>query len=277
MEKYRDMINSYIEQTFLPSIPDGKLREMTEYCLKGGKRLRSSIVLDITKNIKGVPLLDVALSVELLHNASLVIDDLPTMDNDNFRRGIYTIHKLFGIDKAKMLAFFFVTESSRILLCREDKNDMTQKVILKNLEMLRKACMGQFYDMEWANKNKEVFLENYGCNLSSIVNLKTAPFFNIAFLSGFLYSNKQISDEQLEDLTLLSESFSLAFQILDDFDDYEKDKKKKSLNHVIFYGKEKSRQVFLECMKNFKENIKSLGIDSPFFLNLINYMENRLK
>jgi geranylgeranyl diphosphate synthase, type II len=276
MEKYRDMINNYIEHIFLPSIPNVELREMSEYCLRGGKRLRSSIVIDITQNKLWIPLLDVALSVELLHNASLIIDDLPTMDNDNFRRGIYTVHKLYGLDKAKMLSFFFVTESMRILICRQNANELTQKVILKNLEMLRRACMGQFYDMEWAKKPKQIFKDSYGDDLSPIVNLKTAPFFNIAFLCGYLYSTENKNTE-VDDIILLSESFSLAFQILDDFDDYEKDKKSNSLNHVIIYGKEKSQDTFYKCMSKFKEYIKVLDIESIFFNNLINYMENRLK
>ena len=67
LEKYRDMINNYIDHVFLPSIPNSDLKEMTEYSLKGGKRLRSSIVLDITSNLLGTPLLDVALAIELLH------------------------------------------------------------------------------------------------------------------------------------------------------------------------------------------------------------------
>lgn len=277
MEKYRDMINNYIDHIFLPSISNGELREMTKYCLKGGKRLRSSIVLDITNNKLGSPLLDVALSVELLHNASLIIDDLPTMDNDNFRRGIYTVHKLYGISKAKILAFFFVTESTRILIAKENDNEITRQVILKNLEMLKRACMGQFYDMEWAKKNKEFFLESYGDDLSPIVNLKTAPFFNIAFLSGYIYSNKNTDQSIIDNLILLSESFSLAFQILDDFDDYEKDKENNSLNHVIIYGREKSRITFYKCICRFREKIKVLSIESKFFDDLITYMEKRLK
>ena len=70
-----------------------------------------------------------------------------------------------------MLAFFFITESTRILISRKSENDVTQKVILSNLEMLRRACLGQFYDMEWAKKNKEVFINSYGEDFSTIINL----------------------------------------------------------------------------------------------------------
>jgi geranylgeranyl diphosphate synthase, type II len=275
MEKYRDMINNYIDHIFLPSIPDQELREMTKYSLTGGKRLRSSIVLDITKNSKAGPLLDVALAVELLHTASLIIDDLPTMDNDTFRRGIYTTHKIYGVDKAKMVSFFFVSESNRIILSRDDCN---KKIILKNLELLRRACLGQFYDMEWANNPINSFKDYYGDDLSPIVNLKTAPFFTIAFISGFCFSKKDLDlDNYVDKLTTLSESFSLAFQILDDFDDIDKDRINKSLNHVLVYGVNSSTKIFNKCMVDFKENLKILKMESGFFSNLIIYMENRLK
>ena len=92
-----------------------------------------------------------------------------------------------------------------------------------------------------------------------------------------MYSEIKESNEIVDNLILLSESFSLAFQILDDFDDYEKDRKNNSLNHVIIYGKEKSLECFHKCMSKFKENIDFLNIGSSFFENLIKYMENRLK
>ena len=279
LEKYQSMINNHIEHIFLPSIPNGDLKEMTEYSLKGGKRLRSSIVLDITSNLLGTPLLDVALAVELLHNSSLIIDDLPTMDNDNFRRGLYTLHRLYGQEKAKMLAFFFVTEANRILLLRDDcKKDL----VLHNLEFLKRACLGQYYDMEWAKTSKSEFKENYGDELSPIVNLKTAPFFSVAFVSGYIFSNTdKIKDTELNDivkkLNSVSEEFSLAFQILDDFDDVEKDKKKGSLNHVLIYGADKSKELFFKLIDGFENGLKDFKILTPFFYELISYMKNRLK
>ena len=101
---YRNLLNNYIRNIFLKTINNEEIRSMAEYALSNGKRLRSCIVLDITQNILNTPLLDIALAVELLHNASLVLDDLPTMDNDSFRRGVYTVHKLYGEKKAKLLA-----------------------------------------------------------------------------------------------------------------------------------------------------------------------------
>lgn len=278
LEKYRDMINNYIDHVFLPSIPNSDLKEMTEYSLKGGKRLRSSIVLDITSNLLGTPLLDVALAIELLHNSSLIIDDLPTMDNDSFRRGLYTLHKLYGQEKAKMLSFFFVTEANRILLLRDD---CTKEIVLHNLEFLKRACLGQYYDMEWAKKSQTIFKENYGNNLSPIVNLKTAPFFSLAFITGYIFSNKNLIDPELSEtvtkLNLISEEFSLAFQILDDFDDVKKDKERGSLNHVLVYGENESKKLFLKLLDNFETGLKGFSISTPFFEELISYMKNRLK
>jgi geranylgeranyl diphosphate synthase type II len=274
LETYRDMINNYIKDIFVPSIPEGELREMASYALTGGKRLRSSIVLDITTTLMGNSLLDVALSVELLHNASLVIDDLPTMDDDNFRRGIYTIHKIFGVEKAKMLAYFFVSEANRIVLVRDD---CSKEIIIKNLEFLRRACLGQFYDMEWAKIEQIEFKENYGTNLSPMVNLKTSPFFSLSFVLAYIFSIPSYNDDDIKSLNSLAENFSLAFQIMDDFDDVEKDREKRSLNHVIVYGKERSVDIFNRSILGFNNGIKELKLESPFFKDLIAYMENRLK
>ena len=115
IKKYQDLINFHINETYLPSIKNNKLRDIIGYSLKGGKRLRSMIVLDLSYNISNNYLFNMALSIELLHNASLIMDDLPCMDDDKYRRGRECVHIKYGVRPAKLAAYFLFFESFKLV------------------------------------------------------------------------------------------------------------------------------------------------------------------
>ena len=99
-ERYRELINSYLERLIPPpdSAPVPIYRAMRYSLFAGGKRLRPTLVLLTCESLREDPekLLPVAAAVEMIHTYSLIHDDLPAMDNDDFRRGNPTNHRVFG-------------------------------------------------------------------------------------------------------------------------------------------------------------------------------------
>lgn len=259
---YYDLINDYIDRVFIPSIKLDDLREISAYTLGGGKRYRSMIVMDISYSKFRNYSLKLSLAIELMHNASLILDDLPSMDNDNIRRGKVSVHKKYGVFKAKQVAQYFIMKSIEII--GDYTTDNNKPIISFILEEMQKACLGQYYDLSDEEK----------INPSYFINLKTGPFFSIAFVVSFLQS----SNININSLYILSNYFSMAFQICDDLEDVEKDGEG-SMNYVIIYGLNKANKVYNENIFNFKNKLIDLGLWSDFFDFLIKklnkkYIEN---
>lgn len=256
---YRKLINNYIDRVFLPSIKLEDLREMSKYALYGGKRYRAMIVMDISNSKFKNYSINSALAVELLHNASLILDDLPSMDNDDIRRGHDTVHKKYGVFKAKQLAYFFITKCIEII----GDSSCNSNIVILNfiLEEVQKACLGQYYDL---SGKRDI-------DLAYFINLKTGPFFSIGFVVPFL---RDKNFNNLDGLYILSNYFSMAFQICDDIEDKESDGED-SMNYVLIYGLEKANSDYSENISNFSLKLIELGLNSEFFDFLIKKLNKK--
>ena len=97
IKTYQNCINQVLSN-YLENIENESLKEKLEYSLDGGKRLRSMIVYELCSifNIDNESKNLLILSVEFLHSASLILDDLPSMDNDTYRRNKLTVHSKYG-------------------------------------------------------------------------------------------------------------------------------------------------------------------------------------
>ena len=121
MRYLNDTIEKYIYEPIRTTQPI--LYEIVKYALDGGKRLRSVITLTVAEAVNPDLNLDkLALCVELLHNASLIVDDMPCMDNDKTRRGKPSTHIKFGEASAVLagsslltLAFEIITDKNYLL------------------------------------------------------------------------------------------------------------------------------------------------------------------
>jgi len=255
---YYDLINDYIDRVFIPSIKLEDLREISASALRGGKRFRSMIVMDISYSKFRTYCIKLSLAIELMHTASLILDDLPSMDNDDKRRGEESIHKKYGVFKAKQVAQYFIMKSIEII--GEYTTENNKPIISFILEEMQKACLGQYYDL---NRGEKI-------NPSYFINLKTGPFFSIAFVVSFLQSN----NININSLYILSNYFSMAFQICDDLEDIDKDGEG-SMNYVIIYGLNESNKVYNENISNFKNKLIDLELWSDFFDFLIKKLNNK--
>src|SRR5262245_22928471 len=110
MEQYKKVVESAIRQNIPKLGPKNPLRDACEYALLNeGRRFRPSLVLMIAEALgKGGDATQAALAIEYFHTASLVVDDLPSMDNDDERRSKPTVHKLYGEAAALLVSYALI-------------------------------------------------------------------------------------------------------------------------------------------------------------------------
>ena len=274
------------------------MKEIIEWSLKGGKRLRSMIVIDITNTMNAINNTNIdnskaSISCEFLHTASLIIDDLPCMDNDNYRRGIETVHYKYGSDNSYLISGFMISQVLKLLKDNlneikntfdlEYVNQIQEKIINNYLMNYNIAILGQYTDIYPIKKSSEENINFVGKikeeYLRKIILDKTAPFFEISFISGYLLSGGSIDNYQkIRDIAQL---FGIIFQISDDFEDQAQDMDKscQSLvqNYVIVIGKEKALKDFYQLTKVFVEKMKEIGLYSNLFEEIIQYLLSRVE
>ena len=295
-------VNSSIEKYIYNPIKDTHpiLYDIVKHALDGGKRLRSVITLAVAEALN--PKIDLtyfALCVELLHNASLVIDDMPCMDNDNYRRGKKTIHFKYGNIKAQSLVSYFLKKAYEFLHfnykklkdTNVDKNRDIESVILSVYDILNKnmgflgAATGQFIDICPMNVfiKEESYKKYYNSveNILDLIYLKTTTFFEIGFVPAYVLSmDREPTGEELNKVGKLVKYFGLAFQISDDFDDIEQDKNRVNSeynpNIVCKYGLEEARTIYDDALEQFLKLSSELNISHVIFNELCDFLNNRV-
>ncbi|MBX7143267.1 MAG: polyprenyl synthetase family protein [Oligoflexia bacterium] len=175
----------------------------------GGKRLRPALALSVCADLGGdVQLvLPAAAAIEMLHVSTLIHDDLPDLDNDDFRRGRESCHKRFGSATAILTGDFLVGTCFRALV----GSGIEPRVRVKMGEILAQAycdiCHGQFLDIGLCNQTNSGKVEE--CH-----SLKTAALFAASVAIGGLGAN--VEDDYLEKLTNWGRALGMAFQLIDD-------------------------------------------------------------
>jgi len=245
-------------------IPDdgNKLTQAMRYSLfSGGKRLRPMLVIETAK-LFGVENEDVIISacaIEMFHTYSLIHDDLPAMDNDDFRRGKPSLHKQFDEETAILAGDALLTMSFEILSDRLKNTDAEKKCQI--IALLSKAggyqgmCLGQSMDL--------TFVKTKGLkkitNAENINKLKTGALFKACVEIGSVLGNA--SKEERSDLVNFTENFGQAFQLKDDLEDKEID------NANIEIAHNKMRHLIEQARKSLEK----------FERNKIEYLEELAK
>ena len=213
---------SRINQALIESLPEENFSEITKAIhysvMNGGKRLRPQLMLlmadalKVDVSNKTIDLM--AAAGELIHCYSLIHDDLPAMDDDDFRRGQLSCHKKFDEATAILAGDAIQPLSLEILTSIED-NNLSDSTKSKIINVFAKACgpkgmvEGQNLDIKSESKNLN---ED---ELDRIHFLKTGKLIEACILSVCLLK-KEIREEEVEKLVEFSEKFGLAFQIRDD-------------------------------------------------------------
>lgn len=202
------------EQILSLSIPDS-LKESMHYSLQaGGKRIRPILLLAVLHELSGAEhpdALKVAAAIEMIHTYSLIHDDLPSMDNDDLRRGMPTNHKVFGEAVAILAGDALLTYSFGLVarLQHVSSDDKVRLIDLMSVSSGAEGMVGgQVLDIE--GEEKKLSLQE----LEQVHRLKTGALLTYSILAGGILA--QASNEEIMALSRFGEHLGLAFQIQDD-------------------------------------------------------------
>lgn len=195
--------------------------EAMNYALMGGgKRLRPLIMNEVYSMFGGSDtdmIESFMTALEMVHTYSLVHDDLPAMDNDDYRRGRKTCHVVYGEDMAILTGDALLNRAFEVALsCSVNKSPEKSVRILKALKLLASKSGiygmvgGQVFDVESENLEKSNTLEE----ILFIHRLKTSALLQIAFMAGAILAGAPEKDIEL--LSVIGENVGIAFQIKDD-------------------------------------------------------------
>ncbi len=265
---------------------DEFLRDYSQYyeIFKGGKRIRPIIILEIASYINPHwrenqssynKIKRFAITLELIHCTSLIIDDLPSMDNDMYRRNELTFHAKYGRHSAYLMVFNLLILIKKLIHENDDHSMMYLELEeLINLEMTN-LVNGQKYDLDptW----------NKGSRTLKIAELKTASLFKLATIGPFYLLNEdnknRDKDNKLqikEKLSILGTHLGMAFQLSDDFIDMKIDNS--SNNYGLETSPEKLIDKYIEYINLIKINLKGLKFKKTSVIyTILSLMNKRFK
>lgn len=185
-----------------------QLAQAVEYALSGGKRIRPRLALAFCRDLGGraEDILGAAVALEVLHAASLVHDDLPSLDNDDMRRGQPSCHKKFGEATALLAGDFMIALAFGSL----QRSRVNPAVLMRMSELLAQSfadlCCGQQLDLNPAQSRG---------GLAELHELKTGALFAAAIAFGAWGAGCE--DKSIAPAKLLGRGIGLGFQIVDDY------------------------------------------------------------
>ncbi|MEW5766409.1 MAG: polyprenyl synthetase family protein [bacterium] len=239
--------------------------------LSGGKRLRSILVIAAAEAVgkEGERVLPAACAIELIHTYSLIHDDLPALDNDDYRRGEPSSHKKFGEAIAILAGDALLTLAFWLIAKNAEEPGIRSESVLQVINEVGSSAGtfgmigGQVVDLECAGKDPDPPTLQY------IHTHKTGSLICASLRSGAILAES--SEDELNSLTQYGERIGLAFQIVDDILDLDGDEAKmgkpkgsdlaaKKLTYPSVYGLSESR----ERARNLVEEAVSFlkGFDS---------------
>lgn len=246
---------------------DSIINEAMLYAADSGKRIRASLFLETrrlhTNEISKNDLL-FALAIEMIQAYSLVHDDLPAMDDDDYRRGKESVHKHFGEDLAILTGDALLNEASMIMMNISLDDPYYLKAASYLMKRVGKNGMikGQILDL----RRRKSYDENF---LVEVYDKKTADFFKGAIVAAGLVNG--FDDEIINKLERYSYYLGLGFQIQDDLLEEEF---KDEINILNLRDLDSSKKFLAEINGKCKKEIEDLE-NNDFLLFLIEFLTNR--
>lgn len=289
LKKYQEQVNNELERySGKKDVPEKILNNSMEYSLMaGGKRLRPILVIAtyeiFGKNInKCIPY---AVAIEMVHNFSLIHDDLPGIDNDDFRHGKPTNHKKFNEATAILAGDGLLNQAYIVIsedLIKSESEELKNKLKVFNefSTAVDRMIAGEYIDTEYEGKQ---ITDEY---LEYIHKNKTGALLKLCVRMGAILANA--NEKDLEKLTKYAEKIGLAFQIKDDILSEEgneeilgkpvgNDKELEKCTYVSKYGLQGAKKILEEITKEAIEELKEYGDRAEFLRELALYIKDRDK
>ncbi len=280
--EYKAMVEAQLGKYLSSSALDPKLLECMAYSVSaGGKRLRPCMLLAACDMLRGEceAALPLACAIEMIHTYSLIHDDLPCMDNDDYRRGRPTNHKVFGEGIAVLAGDGLLSYAFEIMLeagLRYQSGNPHYFEAIYAIAQGAGVCgmiAGQFSDLKNENNpNMNAELLKY------IHSHKTGSMLKAALIAGAKVANA--SEQELFAISSFGEEYGLLFQITDDILDAEgdpallgksvgKDAAEGKLTYVSLYGLEKAKELAKQTSAKAREALSPLSECADYFHALI--------
>jgi geranylgeranyl diphosphate synthase type II len=249
----------------------------------GGKRLRPILTLAAAEACGGKleAALPLACAMECIHTYSLVHDDLPSMDNDDFRRGRPTCHKVFGENIAVLAGDALLTVAFEIVSHAKPARRYDMATLLREVAVAagsRKLIAGQVADLEAEGK------ETTRDDLRYIHENKTSAILTASVCLGSMSANAP--SKELAAITKFGRSLGLAFQVIDDILDVTQTSEKlgksagkdiaaQKATYPAIIGLEKSRAEARRLTRNAHNALSVFGQEGETLHSLANYLLER--
>lgn len=265
------------------------ITEAMEYSLMaGGKRLRLMMMQEVFRLFGGTmkAIEPFMAAIEMIHTYSLVHDDLPAMDNDDYRRGRKTTHVVYGEDMGilagdALLNYAFETAFHAFELCPQDSLKIGKALqVLGEKAGIHGMIGGQVIDVKETGKqiDREV--------LDTIYELKTSALIEASMMVGAILAGA--TDEELEKVEQMASNIGIAFQVQDDILDVtsteevlgkpiHSDEKNEKTTYVTLYGIEKASAVVEERSKEAIALLHELPGENDYLEELIIKLIHRVK
>lgn len=285
-DEYKKLVEKKLDEYIPVKYPEKIWESMRYSVLAGGKRLRPVMALETCRVLCGTyeHAVPTACAIEMLHSQSLIHDDLPCMDNDDYRRGKLTNHKVFGESTAVLAGDALLSFAPQVILQNTPKT-VPSDTLLNVLEEFvvaagaEKLIAGQVVDID--SEGKQISEET----LNFIHENKTGALFKLSMRTGAILAGAE--EEKLKAVTDYAEKIGLAFQIMDDILDVTstleelgktpgKDAQENKATYVSFYGIETSKKQVASLCKQACDILKEHGIESDVLQAIADSINERV-
>ena len=265
---------------------DKTLCESMKYSLMaGGKRLRPVMLMAAADAVgaKGTDFLTTACAIEMIHTYSLIHDDLPAMDDDDYRRGKLTNHKVYGAGMATLAGDALLTLAFEVMLRQKKTTAETKLKVIKEMSIAAGPdgmVGGQALDME--SENKHIAM----ATLRQMHMGKTGALFRAAIRSGAVLAGADAN--KLAALTQYADNFGLAFQITDDILDVTgdeavigkpvgSDEKNNKSTYVTLTSLAEAKELASLAVADAVKALDTFGTEADFLRDLVEFLMKRNK
>ena len=289
LTKRTEQIETIIKK-YLPKEEDYQkqvIEAMNYSFLAGGKRLRPMLMLETYRMFGGKSevIEPFMAAIEMIHTYSLIHDDLPAMDNDEYRRGRKTTHIVYGEAMAILAGdglLNFAYETALTALQTEQTPNVAKALrVLSQKAGIYGMVGGQTVDVE-TDKTQSVTRDQ----LDFIYKLKTSALIESSMLIGAILAGATKSEQKI--IEEAASEIGLAFQIQDDILDVTgnqevlgkpvgSDAKNEKATYVTYEGLEKAQEDVKRYSKHAVELLESLVVKNEFLIHLVEYLIHREK
>jgi geranylgeranyl diphosphate synthase type I len=295
IEQNAKLVNKYLNSK-LKGNPKKLYDAAGHLIIHGGKRLRPYMVIRSCQIVGGKSsnAMNAASAVEMVHNFSLVHDDI--MDNDEMRHGVPTVHKKYGMPIAILAGDVLFSKAFQIISDSKLSDNATTRLVSRLAKACVDICEGQLLDVKMAEERKIPTQKDY----ITMIGKKTAALFDVSCAMGAICASNKAKD--VSNLSTFGRNLGIAFQITDDLigvmgdpkitkkpvgNDLREGKKSLPILMAIKLAKGNDKKIILKAFGNSKisrkdlnkavDVIRSLGIEENVRKQALKYAEKAEK